>query len=877
MTDRFAHGEPEDMYLVHNPRVYVVSPKLPKRLEKLIDIAYNLWWVWNSNALELFRRMDRDLWEEVYHNPIQLLGNISEERMKELESDPSFLAHLDEVYSQLEKYLSREGWFHKEFSKEHKDCCIAYFSMEYGLSECIPMYSGGLGVLSGDLFKSGSDMGLPMVGVGLAYRYGYFIQHLTDDGWQQEEYKENHFFRLPMKRLKDPSGNPLRVSIDISIEENNQAHQTTNLKKVEKIYFEVWEVKIGRNSLFLLSTDIPENTPENRSITHQLYGGDKENRIKQEIVLGIGGTRALKTLNINPTVWHINEGHCAFVSLERIRMLMKEQNLTFREAIEFVTATTIFTTHTPVPAGIDVFSVELMTKYFSSYCNDIGIKIDDLLSLGRENPQDKNSGFSMAVLALKTSQFANGVSKLHGIISRKMWKSLYPNLPINEIPITHITNGIHANTWISYEFATLFDRYIGPGWKDEPENRNIWLRVKDIPDAELWRSHERRRERLVAFARKRLKQQLERHGASRAEIEHAEEVLDPEALTIGFARRFVEYKRPTLLFRNIQRLKKILLNKDKPVQIIISGKAHPLDNVGKELIKYIVQLTRDPELRDKIVFIEDYDMNVAHYLVQGCDVWLNLPRRPWEASGTSGMKAAVNGVLNVSTLDGWWCEAYNGENGWAVGGGEEYSDFNLQDEIESRILYDLLEKEVIPLFYTRGSDGLPRGWIKKMKDSMMNICPEFNTNRLIEDYTRKFYLQADINFRNFIENNYEQTKKFTKWLEKIYSSWDKIKIVETKDNISDTLSLGDKIDVEVKIYPAGLSPEELSVQLYFGYLDSKSRITQPKFVELVCEDNSGEWYKGSIVLDRVGHCGYVVRVLPKFNNKIVYKPGLIKW
>lgn len=870
----FRYREPEDLFKVHNPRSYIVVPKMPEKLQHLVDIAYNLWWVWNSDAFELFRRIDRDLWEEVYHNPIQLLGRVSRERIKELESDESFISHLNEVYTELQKYLSAQPWFFKEFDKEHHNCKIAYFSMEFGITEAIPMYCGGLGVLAGDLFKSASDMGLPMVGVGLAYRYGYFKQHLTDDGWQQEEYDELHFFRLPMRRMTDKDGNPLRFSISLSklVSEGGK-----NTFVEEKIFYEVWEVKIGRNSLFLLSTDIPENTAENRAITYQLYGGDIEIRLKQEILLGIAGVRLLKELGIETTVWHMNEGHCAFVILERICQLVKEQKLSFDEAREFVIATSVFTTHTPVPAGIDVFPAELIRKYFTGYCNEIGISVEELLSLGRENPQDKNQGFSMAVFAIRNSQFVNGVSKLHGIISRNMWRNLYPELPLVEIPITHITNGVHTNTWISNEFAALFDRYIGPQWKEEPENQSIWERVKEIPDAELWRSHERRRERLVAFVRKRLKQQLEHAGAPRTEIEAAEEVLDPEALTIGFARRFAEYKRGTLIFRDFNRLKRILSNKERPVQIIIAGKAHPYDNIGKELIKQVIQYSRDPEIKGKIVFIEDYDMNVAHYLVQGCDVWLNLPRRPLEASGTSGMKAAINGVINISVLDGWWCEAFDGNNGWAVGGGEEYTDHNLQDEIESRILYDILEKEVIPLFYNRGSDGLPRGWIKKMKDCMMSIGPKFNSNRLIEEYTRKFYLIADSNYWINKTNHFTPVKQFAEWLKKVTSSWPNIKIVEVKDNIQGSYSIGDKIEVTAKVYLDKLSKSDVSVQLYWGYLDSKSRISEHRVQEMDVIDEKNMIFKGEIEVDRVGHCGYVVRILPKFNGTVIYRPSLIRW
>lgn len=874
----FKHREDEDVYQVENPRIYIVVPKLPQKLQRLLEIAYNLWWVWNSEAFELFRRIDRDLWEEVSHNPIQLLGKISKEKLQELENDESFLAHLEEVYSSLQKYLSKQTWFFKEFDKQHHNCKIAYFSMEYGITEAIPMYCGGLGVLAGDLFKSSSDMGLPMVGIGLTYRYGYFKQHLTDDGWQQEDYEELHFFRMPLNRMKDQAGNPLRLYITLKKLENPTTTSKPSYTE-EKIYFEVWEAKIGRNNLYLLSTDIPENTPENRAITYQLYGGGLETRIKQEIVLGIGGVKFLREININPTVWHMNEGHSAFIILERLRELIKEKGLSFKEAKEFIRATSIFTTHTPVPAGIDVFPVDMMKKYFSGYCEEIGIDIEEFLSLGRENPEDKGSGFSMAVFAIKNSEFVNGVSKLHSVISRNMWRNIYPKLPLFEIPITYITNGVHINTWVSNEFATLFDRYIGPQWREEPDNQAVWEKIKDIPDAELWRSHERRRERLVAFVRNRLKKHLQNSGAPKSEIDQAEEVLDPEVLTIGFARRFAEYKRGTLLFRDLTRLKRILLNKEMPVQIIISGKAHPNDNIGKELIKQVVQISRDPEIKGKIVFIEDYDMNVAHYLVQGCDVWLNLPRRPFEASGTSGMKAAVNGVLNVSVLDGWWCEAYDGNNGWSVGGGEEYTDYALQDDIESRILYDILEKEVIPLFYNRGAGGIPKGWVKKMKDSMMSICPKFNSNRLIEEYTRKFYLYADSNYWRYSENNFSLVKTFTAWLDKIHSCWNKIKLITIEDNIRESYSLGDKIEVISKVFIDKLSEEDIAVQIYWGYVDSKGRISQPKIKDMVVinKEDGNFVYKGEIEIDRVGHCGYVLRVLPKFNGSVIYRPNLIKW
>ncbi len=509
----------------------------------------------------------------------------------------------------------------------------------------------------------------------------------------------------------------------------------------------------------------------------------------------------------------------------------------------------------------------------------LGITPEEFLSLGKVNPDDPKENFGMTVLALKMTSHANGVSKLHGTISRNMWNDIWPDLPRAEVPITSITNGIHTNTWISYEMAGLFDRYMGNAWKDEPANQAIWQRVEQIPDAELWRSHERRRERLVSFARTRLKAQLIRRGASRNEIDQADQVLDPEMLTLGFARRFASYKRGDLIFRDLSRIRNILVNKDRPVQLIIAGKAHPQDNFGKELIKSIIHISRDADLRSRIVFLEDYDMNVAHYLVQGSDVWLNNPRRPSEASGTSGMKAAVNGVLNLSVLDGWWCEAYNGENGWAIGSGEEYAEANYQDEVESKSMYDLLEKEIVPLFYDRTRDQLPRGWIKKMKVSMQTIGPAFNTNRMIEDYTRKFYIPAHVDYYRKIKENFKGAKDFVAWQKFISKKWSGIKVMDVHDNLKTDVELGTSFKVTAIVKLGEIKPEDASVELYWGYLDSKHNINGPRSDRMVLKGtNDGIFtYEGEIKADRVGHCGYAVRVLPQFEGKVIYVPELITW
>jgi starch phosphorylase len=856
----------DEKHPVRSAREYVVIPSLPDKLKPLLDIANNFWWVWNSEAVELFRRMDRQMWEESYHNPIRLLGALSQDRLQELARDNGFLSHLENMQNDLKRYLELTTWYEREFPR-HKNCTIAYFSTEFAIHECLPIYSGGLGVLSGDHLKSASDMGLPLVGVGLLYRYGYFKQYLNFDGWQQEEYVENHFSRMPVQRVRDDKGNQLKIFVE-------------SPGPSGKVYARVWKIQVGRVPLYLLDTDIEENTPDDREITSQLYGGDRDMRIRQEIMLGIGGMRVLKALGIDPAVIHINEGHSAFLILERIRMLMDEHKLGFDEAREIVRSSSVFTTHTPVPAGNEVFTMDLIEKYISHIYKKQGVNAGEFIALGKENPEELNDNFSMTVLALRMSSHANGVSRLHGTISRKIWSGLWPGMPRNEIPITSVTNGIHTNTWISYEMAGLFDRYIGSVWKDEPADQTIWQRVEDIPDTELWRSHERRRERLVSFARKRLKDQLIRRGASAKEIDYADEVLDPEALTIGFARRFAAYKRGNLIFRDIGRIKNILTQKDRPVQLIIAGKAHPADNVGKELIKAIIHLTRDPELRNRIVFIEDYDMNVAHYLVQGADVWMNNPRRPAEASGTSGMKAAVNGVLNLSVLDGWWCEGYNGKNGWIVGSGEEYSDWEYQDEVESKALYDIMEKDIVPQFYHRGNDGLPREWIRMMKTSMQTICPSFNTNRMIEEYTRNCYRPADLGREKFSEHGYAVARKMAQWKKFIQKNWANIKIMSVSDNLTNDVSLGDTFTVSAKIKLGAVLPRDVAVQVYWGYLDSKQRMNRTKVndMKIVESGSDGVYlYEGAITGDRVGHCGFVVRILPQYEDQVLYLPGMITW
>lgn len=860
-------NENQETFTAIKAKSFVVTPSLPENLKDLATISENMWWCWNSDAVELFRRLDRDVWEESYHSPKAMLGLVKQERLEELADDTSFISHMKLVKSELDKYMSVPTWFDKTFP-EYKDKKIAYFSTEFAIHESLPIYSGGLGVLSGDHLKSASDMGLPLVGIGLLYRNGYFKQHLSIDGWQIEEYKVNHFYSMPMQLLTDGNGNTLSIEI--------------SLPHSPRVFARIWKIQVGRVALYLLDTDFDKNSAEDRTITGELYGGDKEMRIKQEKLLGVGGMKVLELLNIDPSVIHINEGHSAFLLLEKMRMLMKNKGLSFEQAQKVVKSNCVFTTHTPVPAGNEVFSSQLVSTYFESLYRELGLSREQFLALGRDlKVENMDKDFSMTILALKACGKANGVSRLHATVSREMWQNVWPELPRKEIPITHITNGIHTNTWISYEFAGLFQRYIGDDWIDEPSDQTLWQRVADIPDAELWRSHERRKERLVSFARNRLKMQLERRGLSKHMVSYADEVLDPEALTIGFARRFATYKRGNLIFRNLDRIKKILTNKERPVQIIIAGKAHPKDDKGKEIIKSIVALTSDPDLKYKVVFLEDYDMNVAHYLVQGVDIWLNNPLRPQEASGTSGMKAAVNGAINFSVLDGWWCEGYNGENGWVVGSTDTYNDLEYQNEMESRSIYEMLEKEIIPLFFDRGQDDLPRGWITKMKACMQTVGPMFNTNRMIEDYTRKFYVPSMELTEKMKENNYELAKKKADWQSNIERNWNRVSIISADDNTgSKTIKIGEPLKIRVRVNLAGIAPEDVFVQVYEGYLNTKNVLSDETFenMKMLSKEQDGTYiYEIEAPTRMVGHCGYTVRIVPQYMDKVEYIPGIIKW
>lgn len=839
---------------------YMVSPSVPKELEPLLEITKNFWWCWNQKAVNLLRTIDIDNYDKKDHNPIRILGESSQECFYNMLHDDAAMMNLAEVYDEFKTYMNQETWYASlDDSKKVENEKIAYFSFEYGLHESLPNYSGGLGILSGDHLKSASDLGLPFVAVGLLYRKGYFRQYLNADGWQQEYDIENDFFNLALEKVLDSNGETMKVDVDLP---------------GRKIYAQIWKANVGRIQLYYLDANIEENSVEDRDITAQLYGGNLETRIQQEILLGIGGVKALKKLGIKPTIHHMNEGHSAFLSLERIRQLMVDDKLDRQSAREVVYSSNVFTTHTPVPAGNDVFPVEMVQKYFSEYVKQIDMTMEEFLKLGKINPDNPKEDFCMTILALNLSAENNGVSKLHGHVSREMWKDIWKGVPADELPIDSITNGIHTLSWISFDMQNLLDRYLGPRWRTKPLEHDIWERVHKIPDAELWRTHERRKERLIDFCRERLKSQLINRGFTKNEINHAEQILSPEALTIGFARRFATYKRGTLLFRDLERLKKIVNNTNRPVQIIFAGKAHPHDNGGKELIKNIAEICRREEFRDHIVFLEDYDINVARYMVQGVDVWLNNPRRPLEASGTSGMKVPPNGGLNFSVLDGWWDESYDGQNGWAIGNREEYTDLGYQDEVESNALYNVLENEIIPLFYERGRDDIPRQWVNAMKWSMQTVCPEFSTNRMVADYFNKFYNHASKRYLNMIENDFKNAKELKSWKDGIYSKWSKVSFENTMSEMpSRNLQVGSKFEIKTIVNLGNIPPDSVKVELYHGKLSMKGDIIEPMIVEMKHSSDLGNGrhsFIGSLECVNTGQSGYAIRMYP-YHQYLSYK------
>jgi len=838
-------------------REFLVRPALPAAISRLSELAYNLLWSWEPIVRALFRRLDPALWRDCGYNPVLMLGRLPQSTLQRAANDPRYLS-LYRMACEAFDARVRKG------TPPADGKLIAYFSAEYGLTECLPVYSGGLGILSGDHLKSSSDQDFPLIGLGLLYQQGYFRQVLNPDGWQQERYPTNDFYTLPLVPVTDAAGQDLKVTVKLP---------------TGSVYIQVWKLEVGRIALYLLDTNIPENVlPQDRGITDSLYGGDIDTRIRQEIVLGIGGMRALEAMGLQPTVFHMNEGHSAFLSLEQIRVLMRRQHLSFDEALETARASNVFTTHTPVPAGIDLFDTGLMYHYFSEYCAEIGIDFQQLMALGRQNIYNRDERFSMAVLALNTSSFRNAVSRLHRQVSQEMFHDLWPQLPLWEVPITSITNGVHLPSWLNGELASLYDQYLQPDWRERFNEPGIWEQVNEIPDEELLEVHRRRKRRLVNFVRARQNAAALRRQASASEVRRSTEVLDPNAFTIGFARRFATYKRATLLFRDVERLKAILLNKDMPVQLVIAGKAHPRDQPGKSYIREIVQFSRDPDLWKHVVFLEDYDMKVGREMVQGVDLWLSNPRRGEEACGTSGMKAAMNGVLNLGILDGWFDEAYEHSGGWAIGEREPYSED--QDGMHASAIYYLLENEIVPMFYER-KEQTPREWMRRVKQSLIYISPMFDCRRMVREYMSELYEPAHLQHLRARRDDYYQARDKARWNLRIREVWDRVRFVDAGTDVSGTVLSGKPVPVRVAVDLVGLTPNDVRVEVVIGRIDSNGNLedTEVSVLPAVEQQGTVAIFSKDIVPDRTGRLGYALRVSPNHFEDPLTRPcsNLLKW
>ncbi|HTV11789.1 MAG TPA: alpha-glucan family phosphorylase [Acidimicrobiales bacterium] len=842
-------------------RSFTVRARLPEPLVPLQELAFNLRWSWDERTRDVFRWVDPQLWELTQHDPVQVLSLVARERLEALSKDNAFMSFLGEIHADLGRYMHAPRWFQNRGRSALVK--VAYFSPEFGIAEALPQYSGGLGILAGDHLKAASSLGVPMVGVGLLYREGYFRQRLNADGWQEERYPVTDPHGMALTPIEEQ-----RVAVDL-------AGQVLTTR--------IWVAAVGRVKLYLLDANVDENSDELRSVTDRLYGGGTEHRLRQEILLGIGGVRALNAVGEKAQIFHSNEGHAGFLGLERIRQLITLQGLNFAEAIEAARAGTIFTTHTPVPAGIDRFPAELMEKYFSGWAHDCGVDISDLMALGHAPGEPPNAPFNMAVMGLRLAAMANGVAKLHGRTSRSMFQSLYPSVPVEEVPITSVTNGVHGRTWTSSGMNDLFTKYVNPSWEDAgPED---WARINDARDDELWRAREQGKEALVGYVRSHLKASLVERGVSPIDAAWADDVLDPTVLTIGFARRFASYKRATLLLSQPERLKELLLDSKRPVQVIFGGKAHPADDLGKEMIRQIVQFASEPAVRHCMAFIEDYDIAVARTLLQGCDVWLNNPRRPMEASGTSGQKAALNGAINCSVLDGWWDEMFDGKNGWQIASAESYADLR-RDEVEANSLFEILERQIVPLYYDRGGDRFPRQWVARIKDSLSSLAPRVQASRMVRDYVQTMYEPMAKRAEALSANKFARAKELATWKRRVIGGWETVAVLSVDiDSSALVTDLGATRHATTEVALGELSPSEVAVELLHGPVTGADEMSDWDAIakvrmELVKKDDvqgTSTW-GGSFVCDLAGRHGFTVRVVPSHSDlPSSAEMGLVAW
>lgn len=840
---------------------FYVKPVVPDSLQPLYEISYNMWSTWDKEAERLFRRINPELFRSVKHNPVEFLHKLSAEDMAQLASDNGFLYELNKVYDKFKRYMTFEGYYTDENGNDipaEKDEVIAYFSMEFGMHESVAIYSGGLGVLAGDYLKAASDTGIPLYGIGLLYTYGYMNQRIAIDGFQQEEYLENKWYLKAIKETVGEDGEPLLFPMKI---------------KGKDVWIKIWEIDVGKIKLYLLDTSIPQNDLAARCITDHLYISDKHLRIQQEIILGQGGLKALDLLGIKPRIFHLNEGHSAFLILERMKQLVNVQKMPFEKARQLIIQSTVFTTHTPVIEGNEHFDESFIREYFKDDVEELGMTMDRFLQCGKV---DNSRIFWLPIFAIKYSKFRNGVSKLHGEVSRQMWKDIFPHMHDDEVPIDFVTNGVHLQTWLSMEITYLFDRYLGPDYMHKANSVKLWDGISVIPNNEIWEAHKRRKEQLITFVRKKIVQSLQRRGAPAKSIKRASNILNPQYLTIGFARRFATYKRANLLLQDPERLKKILTNPQRPVQIIFAGKAHPADVAGKTIIKDILNFANENNLEDHIVFVEDYDMDIARHMVQGVDVWLNNPIKPMEASGTSGIKAGINGVLNLSVLDGWWPECYNGTNGWAITAGDFYSDMNLKTSAEAQQIYDLLEEEITEKYYEKGESYYPEEWVEMMKSSIFSVGKGFNMHRMLTDYFNKFY-EKEFKTLDLLEsNNFKKIDEFMVMNKTFAEKWHSLSIKDAFTNIdSHSVDSSENISVEVYVHLDSMQHEDVAVELFYCPDEDTCGIVMLDYVERY-GDNVAK-YTGTFTLKGSGEQGYNIRIRPSNDFFFELYSQYVKW
>jgi len=844
-----------------------VNPQLPKRIGKLSEIANNLWWSWNTEFLRLFKIIDRDLWETCEKNPVKFLKRVSQDRLEAVVENTDFLREYDRLAKEFDDYVtSKNTWFSNKYPENKKDL-IAYFSAEYGLDQTIPIYSGGLGILSGDHLKSASDLGIPLVAVGLLYKNGYFHQKINENGEQETEYNNIELSNLPINPVKDENGEELKIYVKF---------------EKRKVYLKVWQINVGRIKLYLLDSDIDENTPEDREVTLRLYGGDQEMRIKQEIILGMGGTNLLtRALGLNPTVYHMNEGHSAFLILELIKNIIKEKKVSFEVAKDIASSKTVFTTHTPVPAGNDIFPIGLVEKYFKEFWPRLGLDREEFLKLGMKPCTELEPGFNMGIFALKVAGKKNGVSKLHGAVSRELFGDVWPEIAANESPITYVTNGIHTCSWLAPSLKELYNKYLIPYWQDNIYKDEVWENINNIPNQELWGIHQKRKQKLFDIVKENTTNRLRKSGYSYEEINEITSKLNPNALTIGFARRFATYKRATLIFKDLERITQILNNADRPVQLIFAGKAHPADKEGQDLIKRIHEISMMPQFKGKIFLLENYNIAMSRYLVSGVDVWLNNPRRPMEASGTSGQKASVNGVINFSVLDGWWAEGYNQENGWTIGTNAEFTSYEEQDIADSQSMYRTLEEKIIPTYYEKDENGISEKWMKIMKNSITSTGGKYSTSRMLVDYTNNLYIPLCNLTKKYYEN-IDNVAEFNLWKKNLYTNWKDIKITQ-KNNLNNiTMDAGNNIDVKCEVQLPNVDVSNVMAQCYYGKILDNGIVENVSIIPMKLssknEENKTYEYTAKIELKTGGNYGYTFRVMPKHEMLLDSENlNLVKW